>query len=170
MILLLLFIIINRDLRIAAERMERELHSSRDTTNIHILEERGVIMNVDEEERYSRVHSGNDSGNGTGTGTRPGRSGRPAPSTSTRSGECELTRDIMKKDPEGAKQPAKIPQAPILTPASSTPSFTVTAPSAPSTTTTTTPTPSIPSTPSTPAVVTKPSTSTTSEKSKNCRE
>ena len=157
--------------------MERELHSSRDTTNIHILEERGVITNVDEEERYSRVHSGNDNGNGA----RSGRSGRPAPSTSTRSGECELTRDIMKKNPEGAKQPAKIPQAPILTPASNTPPTTTTPPPTttttppPTTTTTTTTTTATTTTATTttatpaptPAVVTKPSTSTTSEKSKN---
>ena len=37
--------------------MEREMKSSDGTTNVHLLEERGIVVDMDEEELYSKVHS-----------------------------------------------------------------------------------------------------------------
>lgn len=78
--------------------MEREMKSN-DETNLHMREERGMSVNMDEEELYSRVH----------TSERPRRRGHPAPPRE----EKVLSRSIMQKVPatESPKTPAPTPEA-----------------------------------------------------------
>ena len=66
--------------------MEREMKSSDGTTNVHLLEERGIVVDMDEEELYSKVHSSEHL---------PRRRGRPAPKE-----EKVLSRSIMMMVPE----------------------------------------------------------------------
>ena len=66
--------------------MEREMRSSDGTTNVHLLEERGIVVDMDEEELYSKVHSSEHL---------PRRRGRPAPKE-----EKVLSRSIMMKVPD----------------------------------------------------------------------
>ena len=75
-----------RELKQEAARMEREMKSSDGTTNVHLLEERGIVVDMDEEELYSKVHSSEHL---------PRRRGRPAPKE-----EKVLSRSIMMKVPE----------------------------------------------------------------------
>lgn len=81
----------SRELKQEAARMEREMKSSDGTTNVHLLEERGIDVNMDEEELYSKVHTSE---------YLPKRRGRPAPKE-----EKVLSRSIMQKVPE--KKPSE---------------------------------------------------------------
>ena len=40
-----------------AELMERSMKNGDRTSNLHVLEERGIKVDADEEELYSKVHS-----------------------------------------------------------------------------------------------------------------
>ena len=82
----------SRELKQEAARMEREMKSSDGTTNVHLLEERGIVVDMNEEELYSKVHN---------TEHQPRRRGRSAPKE-----EKVLSRSIMMKVPE-KKTPEK---------------------------------------------------------------